>query len=101
MGKVKGKKKKKTTLLKLYIKFFGGKIFTAKRVVFSGRIFFGAQFTTKNSTCVTKSELIGEGAWSEVLIFGRGMDAKNVDVLYFCRLASKNLRAMRVQPRTS
>ena len=24
---------------------------------------------------VTKSELIGEGVWSEVLIFGRGMDA--------------------------
>jgi len=33
--------------LKLYIKFFGGKMFTAKRVVFSGKGFFGAQFTRK------------------------------------------------------
>jgi hypothetical protein len=40
---------------------------------------------------VTKSELIEEGRWSEVLIFGRGMDVKNVVVLYLCRLASKNL----------
>ena len=47
MGKVKGKKKKKTTLLKLYIKFFGGKIFTAKRVVFSGRIFLAPSLPEK------------------------------------------------------
>jgi hypothetical protein len=35
---------------------------------------------------VTKSELIEEGLWSEVLIFGRGMDAKNVGMLYLCCL---------------
>ena len=29
---------------------------------------------------VTKSELTEEGTWSEVLIFGRGMDDKNVGV---------------------
>jgi len=29
---------------------------------------------------VAKSELIGEGVWSEVLMFGRGMDAKDVGV---------------------
>ena len=29
---------------------------------------------------VTKLELTEEGVWSEVLIFGRGMDAKNVGV---------------------
>ena len=32
-----------------------------------------------------------EGTWSEVLIFGRGMDDKNVGVWYLCCLASKNL----------
>ena len=42
-----------------------------------------------------------EGLWSEVLIFGRGMDAKNVGVLYLCRLASKNLSDLRVSPRSN
>jgi len=40
---------------------------------------------------VTKSELIEEGLWSEVLIFGRGMDSKNVGVWYLCRLASTKI----------
>ena len=29
---------------------------------------------------VTKSELIEEGVWLDVMIFGHGMDAKNVSV---------------------
>jgi len=29
---------------------------------------------------LTKSELIEEGVWSAILIFGRGMEAKNLDV---------------------
>jgi len=41
-GRKKGGKKRKTTFLKIYTKFFGGKIFTAKRVVFSGKNLFGA-----------------------------------------------------------
>jgi len=49
----------------------------------------------------SKSELIGEGVWSEVLIFGRGMDAKNVGVWYLCRLASKDLGDLSVLPRSN
>ena len=61
-------------------KFFGWKMFTAKRIVFSGKDFWRPVYQ-KTSTCVTKN--------FEMWV----VHTKHVDVLYFCRLASKNLRA--------
>ena len=61
-------------------------MFTAKRVVFSGKDFFGAQFTRKLPLALTKS--------FEMWV----VHAKRVDVLYLCRLASKNLDDLRMLP---
>jgi hypothetical protein len=51
VGKLEGKGKKNFPAKKyIYIKFFGGKLFSAMRVVFSGKNSY-----KKTSTCVTKN----------------------------------------------
>ena len=81
--KLEGKRGGGKAFKNLYTKFFGGKIFTAMRVVFRGF------FLAPTSACVTKN--------FEMWV----VHTKNVDVLYLCRLASKNLRDLRVPPRSS
>jgi len=70
--------------LKLYTKFFGGKIFTVTRVLFSRKNSY-----QKTSTCLTKN--------FEMWV----VQTKNVDVLYLCRLPINNLRDLRVPLRSS
>jgi hypothetical protein len=69
---------------KPYTKFFGGKKFSATRVVFSGNNSY-----QKTSTRVTKN--------FEMWV----VQTKNVDVLYLCRLAIINLGDLRVPPWSS
>jgi len=64
-------------------------MFTVKRVLLSGKDFFWRPVYHKTSTCVTKN--------FEMLI----VHTKRVDVLFLSLLASKILRNLRVQPRTS
>ena len=59
--------------------FFGGKIFTATRVEFSGKNYFLAHSLPENFY------LRNEKFWNV------GLHTKNVDVLYLCRLAIKKI----------
>ena len=84
VGKLEGGRKEKFSRQKPYTKFFGGKICSATRVVFSGKNSY-----QKTSNCVTKN--------FEVWV----VQTTNGDVLYLCRLPKKSLRDLRVPPRSS
>ena len=81
--KVRGEVRKSFPAKNIYTKFFGGKIFSATRVVFNGKNSY-----QKTSTCVTKN--------FEMWV----VQTKNGDVLYLCRL-HKKMRDLRVPPRSS